>query len=382
MPEYCAMNPKRVFIREATGLVRQVSLFDAFANNLGATGIAFGLVVYMWDIGFVSGANVPLCLLISFIFATFLIVPYALLNSAMPRSGGDYVYTSRIIHPVIGFMGSFTQYYSQLIWLPLSTSMVISYFIATSVATLGLVSNDNGLLQLATVLGQPLLAFVIGAIILVLIALASIAGIRTYFRTQNIVFWIGLVATIPMIYILLTSSNLDFINVWNRSMAAFTNSTDSYHSIINSAKQQGFDPYGFSWWGTFAGVPAMFGTLAFTFFSSYYGGEIKGATSVKRQMMVMWLSLLFISVAVGGIGILMESVAGHPFLSSLFWLYSTNPQALGSAPVAPYFNLFVLMLTQNRIVQYIIIIGFVAWGLLMPIIEYMYLTQGSLCMVI
>jgi amino acid transporter len=119
----------------------------------------------------------------------------------------------------------------------------------------------------------------------------------------------------------------------------------------------------------------MYSTLGYTFISSYYGGEIKQAGSVKRQMIMMWCCCLFISVSVAFIGFLMERLAGHEFLASVFWLWTNNPATLGQLPVAPYFNLFILMVTQNPVIQYLILAGFVAWGLIMPGVVYLYCTR-------
>ena len=49
---------------------------------------------------------------------------YAILSSAMPRAGGSYVYASRGLHPYLGFVASFSQ------WFGLSIAIgVISYII-------------------------------------------------------------------------------------------------------------------------------------------------------------------------------------------------------------------------------------------------------------
>jgi amino acid transporter len=368
-------SSSKVFVREATGLVREVSAFSAFANNAGSTGIAFSLAIYMWGIGFLSGANVQLAILISVIFSTIHLVTFALMNASMPRSGGDYVWVSRTLHPAVGLMGNFTMYYSQINWLPLSTTMTVNFFLATSFATIGFVNNDPGAVQLGVVLAQPWAAFTVGAIVITVIAAISISGLRNYLRMQNVLFLIGVLAAIPMIAVLVSTSTPTFVEAWNRGMAASIGVPDPYSFTIKSARDLGFDPTGFSWFATLAAVPAMYATLAYTFFSSYYGGEIKGAASVKRQMAIMWLCMIFIAGIVALIGFLMENMAGHEFLASIFWLWANSPSTLGSVPVAPYFNLFVLMVTQNVVVQYIIIAGFVAWGFIMPVILYMYCTR-------
>ena len=37
---------------------------------------------------------------------------FAVLGAAMPRSGGGYVYISRILHPAVGFLASWLEYFS------------------------------------------------------------------------------------------------------------------------------------------------------------------------------------------------------------------------------------------------------------------------------
>jgi len=54
-------------------------------------------------LGLWPDANVPLGILITGIFTTFLAVAYAGLAAAMPRTGGDYVFQSRTLKPFIGF---------------------------------------------------------------------------------------------------------------------------------------------------------------------------------------------------------------------------------------------------------------------------------------
>jgi amino acid transporter len=54
--------------------------------------------------------------------AIFAALAYAMLSSAMPRAGGSYVYASRSIHPYLGFVASFSQ------WFGLSIAIgVVSY---------------------------------------------------------------------------------------------------------------------------------------------------------------------------------------------------------------------------------------------------------------
>ena len=88
-----------VFARRASGLVREASLLDTIffgmMNNAVAVCVWFALSAWY----FYPGANPwivsALTLPFSLIFATV----WGILGGSMPRSGGSYVYNSRIIHP-------------------------------------------------------------------------------------------------------------------------------------------------------------------------------------------------------------------------------------------------------------------------------------------
>src|SRR5256885_1878337 len=91
----------QVFTRRASGLVRVMSPYSAFAYNILNIGVIFPWV-YITTIAFHAGASVWAGILICGIFTSFLAVVYAGLASAMPRTGGDYVFQSRTLRPWLG----------------------------------------------------------------------------------------------------------------------------------------------------------------------------------------------------------------------------------------------------------------------------------------
>src|SRR5258705_8164881 len=92
-----------LFLRNATGLVKGWSGFDAFTYsfmsvNLVTLGMFYSLAVF----AYVPGASPVLSIVLSAIAVTFLAVAYAGLIAVMPRAGGDYVWQSRILDGVPG----------------------------------------------------------------------------------------------------------------------------------------------------------------------------------------------------------------------------------------------------------------------------------------
>ena len=51
-----------------------------------------------------TGANIALAFALTFALCVPHFVTYGWLSSAMPRSGGDYLFLSRVVHPLAGFI--------------------------------------------------------------------------------------------------------------------------------------------------------------------------------------------------------------------------------------------------------------------------------------
>jgi len=94
-----------LFLRNATGLVKGWSGFDAFSYsfmsvNLVTLGMFYSLAVF----AYVPGANPILSIVLAAVAVTFLAVAYAGLIAAMPRAGGDYIWQSRILDGIPGIL--------------------------------------------------------------------------------------------------------------------------------------------------------------------------------------------------------------------------------------------------------------------------------------
>src|SRR5262245_32947130 len=92
-----------MFVRGSTGLVREVKpvdqfIFNACLVNLGLAG------VFIFEFGPWARPEGNLYLITLIAGLGFLCVAacYALLSSAFPRTGGDYVFNTRILGGAIG----------------------------------------------------------------------------------------------------------------------------------------------------------------------------------------------------------------------------------------------------------------------------------------
>jgi APA family basic amino acid/polyamine antiporter len=160
-----------------TGLSRQLSL-----TGLTATGICSMIGASIYVVPFMIQRNVPgigpyvvPAFLVAALPAILAAVAYAILASAMPRAGGSYIYASRGLHPYLGFVASFSQ------WFGLSIAIgVVSYVIVPFFRDIALALELN---RLAEILEIGTVRVLIALSLLWLFVWVNIKGIKTYERT-------------------------------------------------------------------------------------------------------------------------------------------------------------------------------------------------------
>src|SRR5208282_4547350 len=100
-----ASNQPKIFLREASGLLRSLTGFEGALIALSQLNFVMGLMeLYAWGSVTVSSANYVLSMLVSVPLVSILGIMYVLFAIMMPRSGGDYVWVSRSLHPSLGLM--------------------------------------------------------------------------------------------------------------------------------------------------------------------------------------------------------------------------------------------------------------------------------------
>src|SRR6478609_3385951 len=96
------LAPEGLFVRKATGLVRSMGPWDALSLAMGSIAVGGGFVAFFYMLGIFPHANLFVTFLLALVAALLLGAVYVQLVQSIPRIGGDYVYASRILHPIIG----------------------------------------------------------------------------------------------------------------------------------------------------------------------------------------------------------------------------------------------------------------------------------------
>jgi APA family basic amino acid/polyamine antiporter len=358
-----------LFVRKATGLVRSAGMTDTIFYNWvsgGAVGLALVYNVY-WALNAFPGVNLTTATLLVVPFAVCAVLVFGLLASSMPRSGGDYVFVSRIVHPVWGFLSSWTGFISVVAY-----SAWVAWFTAVAFvpATLGVLAKSTGntmFLTWSTWASGKTGAYVIGGAILLISGLVMAAGIRVALRVITVLAAIGLVGLALSAIVFLTHSHTDFVESLNK-FAPGVGKGHAYNDIISVAGKNGFAAVG-SGSAPFASstLPTMvitFYAIGYSVWSIYFAGEFKGARERSRQLRSMMVPTVLNTVVFITLYGLMFSTVGYQFASASSYLYNYAPSAYPLA-VPPFVPFFASLLSGQQVLNVIIAVSWITWPIAM-----------------
>ncbi|MDQ6661869.1 MAG: amino acid permease [Chloroflexota bacterium] len=357
-----------VFVRQSSGLVREASAFDAmifnavFSAPVGAT-LAFGI---FYALGAFPGADMVVALLIAFAVNIPVCIMMSMMASAMPRTGGDYVWISRILHPSVAVFSNFSAAVSALIGAAFWARSFAVLAVGPTLAVLGAVTNNSSLINAGNaVSGSDATGqwwtFGLGLVLIIILAVTMSSGTKASFRVQNVCWIIASVGTFLAFVALLIASRSDFIAHFNAFAQPFTHSANSFQAIQEAAVKTGFTFTGAHPFASTLPVVAIIMTfMMWNWWSVYIAGELKSAGNLRRQLSVMIGALvwdtLFMIIGV----LLLYRSAGEQFVASINALASTAGYSL---PVQPYYNLMASIAANNPVFSLLIAISFLFWNL-------------------
>lgn len=341
---------KTVFVRNATGLTRSIGSSEAFLGNILAMGVCYFFVFAFFASLLLPGVNLPVTVLVTLIPGGIVALLYYLFTVAMPRTGGDYIWTSRILHPSLGFVTNFLLTFTWLTSIATAVGWGISYGVGPMFAAIGLVENNAGLTSIATSLSSPVTGFIVSAILIFLFIVPIFFGTKVAFRVMWVAFLVSLIGALVMVGAFYSASNATFISNFNRLSGM------NYASTITKAGL----PLGFTAAATLTGsIFTMTNFLGF-FSSSYFSGEVKKVA--RSQVIAMFGSLIFLVVIAFLIYGSSYYSIGSNFMNAISFLYGTGSSSytLSSSPVL---NFLVAFAQPNSLVIALSGLALLATGL-------------------
>lgn len=352
-----------LFLRNATGLVKAWSTFDAFLYafwsvnlvTLGLYGMSF---VYVIPDGQLLGA-----VLLTGVLVTFLVMTYAQLVSAMPRAGGDYAWQSRILGGGVGFVLAITGWWFTLwLWTPIYANILIVQFFAPLAYTLGATG-------VATFFSSPTGVFVSCLIVLAFVSGVITLGMEGYAKIQRFCFWLGMAGLVVMLGLLLFSSHQGFIDAFNREAGSlFGAKGNAYQATIAAAAKGGTTGVGFGNFG-FGSTLLLLPFLAFYLLWPVWGatlyGEVRGAKEYRKVFSAMFWGLWVTVALVAVIILLIVKTIGWNFYYAANASYWNSIFVAGSpAPpvgIWPYPVMLAGWLVGNHLFQALLIAVMGLW---------------------
>ncbi|MCF8069803.1 MAG: APC family permease [Desulfobacterales bacterium] len=352
-----------VFLRKASGVYRSWSPLDGWIYNVLAMNVVvmISFTYYTATYLFPKG-NLTLAIIITGIICTFEALVYAMMTAAMPRSGGDYIFQSRIFSGGLGSVLAFTAIVSAgAMWLAIAGWLGTALCTSPFFVLIGSVYKIKWMVDFGVWLTTPAGFFLVTLIVIGWAAIINIWGMRPYALLQRWSFAIGLICLVAMFIVLLTNSHNDFILKLNEFMLNTFNQPDAYNSVIAAAKNAGYSPAQMTGFGaTIAIIPLAAFSLIYPAWGVAQAGEIKSGTSLRSQIIQMPLAEVFSFIVAAGLAALLVNRFGSEFLSSVGYLY-TEASDVYPLPVEPLFATFIGILAGNPLFLILVFIAFNAW---------------------
>lgn len=350
-----------LFVRKSSGLVREIGIRDAFSIATGGINPTNNIVVIYVLLAFASNTD----LTVPFIIGAIILLPvaftYAQLVATMPRSGGDYIYSSRLLHPAVGaFIGTALM----LDWMYLAAGGAVAVGQLLLPQFFQILGSAVGAHSLATFGGTLASShwwqFATTAIVVLLSGFFVARGGRA---TGRAVWWCyvaGLIAVVFLVINAFTHNGADFQAAYNHATNA-----NAYSQVIASAHASGIKTG-----STFSGLLLVlpFVVLFYNGFSqnNLPAGELKRPAKTYLRATLLCLAAAGVLMIVSWLALI--HLTGMTFMQAASALSQGNPTAWahvtgGAAFTGSYYG----ALLGSPVVRIIIAGGFLLGSLVNPI---------------
>jgi len=352
-----------VFVRKSSGLVRVMSPSSAFVYNVLTMGLIFPWT-YLWAPGALPGGQLVWGILLAMLLEVPIALSYVWLSTAFPRTGGDYVFQSRVFGGGVAFTLVFSGFVIWILqWVALSGWLLATLGFAPLFLGLAASTGNSSLVEISTWFTTPV-GILITSIANAAVALVIlVSGFRNYIRLQR-VMWVGiLLAFGTMLLVLVTTpaadvpARLDAFSAAIGGSATFT--ADA--TAAATAAEVDLNP-AFSLLATLLIAPIAWTSLQWATYSSQQNGEIKSAGSFRDQAYIIVGSLILTGLLLALLAFVLENTIGTEFLyvaGSGYW------SGVGEATLAGSYlwpNIIATALANNVIVTLLIAFGFILNG--------------------
>jgi len=348
---------QRIFLRKASGLIRTASGLDTFIYNFGLISVGLGVAsIMLYGPAFYPGGDLIQACLLAAVLMGFIAFGWITWSTTLPRSGGIYVFASRILPPGLALTLSLVEITAWLFYCAIAAYWIVYLGISPAFSFIGYLTGDEVWANAAGWVMEPWPLFVIGSLILAASGLILSAGMKFYLATQRIILTAALIGSVILIVVLSGGTNEEFIVSFNSLMGPILGTENPYQAIIASGKENGW-----AWDGssdleqTWLVSNWPFLPLIGAAFSIAIGGEVK---SVEKSQTYGMLGAIIFATIIWLITItLCLDVFGYEFLGTAAYNF-----IIGEGIQAdPTITLLAGVLSGSATICVLVSLGFICW---------------------
>jgi basic amino acid/polyamine antiporter, APA family len=306
-----------LFTRQSSGLVRELGIVAA--TGIALASVALPITFINFNAGLTSFAKVDFYIpLLGAAFIWFVAMfAYRYLVQAIPRAGGEYVFLSRAVSPVVGSIAG------------IGLAVVLTYDLASNghffaaytpflLTGLGDAFSSTSIANAANHVTSEGATAAISVGVMLVVAAASVLSLKRL--AQVIVGFVVLqVLAIVVLGVLLADhSHADFV----RAFATYSHHPGAYAATIAAAKGSGVT-FGVSVAALIATIPFMVLNYNGVLYSYYVGGELRRPS--RTYFYASAISIGVLVVLWGGLWILLRHTAGLNFMQAQANLGASDP---------------------------------------------------------
>jgi amino acid transporter len=321
------------------------------------TSPAFMLIFLVLGQGLFPGADLPISSILALAPALLIAFIYVQFSAAFPRSGGDYVFVGRILHPSLGFMVNFVLTIINISVIGVEAVWITTFAVAPMLNVLSVINGNAAYAATAAALTTPINEFLIGALFAVVLPLVMFLGTNVAFKVQGLLFFITLASVLVYVGVMATTP----LSTFSANFAALSGTTTT--KIIGAATSAGAN-LNFNSKDTLLGIVYTYLAVSGFWASTYVGGEVK--RPAKSQLIgIISAPVLYVALMVI-VAIVTYSSMGHNFLAALSYLALNGNPAYTLPANPPILQLLAGYATKNPTV-----VIFMGIGLLSTLFAYM-----------
>ncbi len=349
-----------VFTRKASGLVRVMSPFSAFVYNILTMGLIFPWT-YLWAPGALPGGKLVWGILLAMVIEIPIALVYVWLSTALPRSGGDYVFQSRVFGGGVAFTVVMSGYVIWILqWVALSGWLLAYLGFAPLFLGLGATTGSAALSNIGlwfTGSTGIVITSILNAFVAMMIL---ISGFKNYVRFQSVMITGTLLAFVTMLVVLFLGNPATSMASIDAFAMKIAGTPHFVQTAMDASVAAGVDlkPQ-FSLLATLLVAPIAWTSLQWATYSAQQNGEIKNARSFQSQMFIIVGSLIFTGIFLAILAAALEKAVGTEFLyvaGAGYWL------GLEEALISGFYlwpNMIAVALTASPWIVLLIGLGYI-----------------------